>query len=568
MPAIEQQPKPVAARYLPGLSLFRGYRRKWLLPDLTAGLTVCLVTIPAAIAYAGLMGLAPQHGLYAALIALAVFPFFTTSRHVIAGPDIAISLLIASAIGPLAGGDPVKAAALASVIALVSGVILLAGARFRIGAVADFFSKPVLVGYMTGAALILIASQLNKLFGIGLQNSDFFPRLFDLATKLPQAHAPTLAAGATLLAMLFLLRAISPKIPAAVIVCACALAASVCFHLENAGIRVVGAVPQGLPAFALPSVTWQDIHALAPAAIGVALLTYTEGILLARAFAASHSYEVDANRELRALGAADFFTGLFQGFAVTGSQSRTTVNASAGARTQLSGWTAALCMGAFVIFLTPVIKNLPEAALAAVLVHSGLTLLDFKTILRIRRCDPGSAAVAVLTMTGVLALGVVEGIVIGVAISLLGLIRRLSHPPDAVLREVPGHGLHDLGDGADANSIPGLVAYRFYAPLLFSNAGHFLQRVRQLTENSATPIRWFVLDAQAITDIDVTAAESLHAAHKELARKRVALKIVHANRPLREALERNGLAREIGAESFFDSIHECVEAFQRGNNAP
>ncbi len=548
-------------RHIPGLALFRNYQRKWLTADLVAGLSVCLVTIPSAIAYAGLMGLPPQHGLYAALVPLLVYPLFTTSRHVIAGPDIAISLLIASAIVPLAGGDPAHAATLAAALALFSGLLLALGARARIGAVADFFSKPVLVGYMTGAAMILVASQLNKLFGLQLKTLDFFPRLIELTAKLPQAHLPTLLLGLGLLALLVGLRRLAPKLPAALITCLVAGAASALFHLQGRGVEVVGAVPRGLPSFALPGADWHDLHTLLPAAIGIALLTYTEGILLARAFAAKHSYEVDANQEVTALGLADIVSGLFQGFSVTGSQSRTTVNDASGAKTQLAGLVAAASLGAFLLFLTPLVERLPQVALAAILIYGGFTLVEFSTMKRIYRYYPGAALIAALTTLGVLTLGVVLGILIGVAFSLLGLINRLSHPPDAVLREVPGHGFHDLGGDFPAQTIPGLVAYRFYAPLLFSNAGYFVQRVRQLTETRPPP-RWFLLDAQAITDIDVTAAEALHAVHRELQRKHIALKIAHANRPLLSVLEHTGLAREVGTQSFFASVHEGIDAFQ------
>jgi SulP family sulfate permease len=556
-----QSPAPGLASYLPGLSFLRGYKRAWLLADLLAGISVCLVMIPTVIAYAGLMGLPPQFGLYAALVPLAVYPFFGGSRQVIVGPDIAICLLIVSAVRPLAEGDASRAAALAGTVAVLSGLLLVLGARARVGAVADFFSKPVLVGYMTGAALILMASQLDKFFGVTLQHHDFFPRLAELCGKLDQMNPPTAIFGFSLLALLLGLRRFAPKIPSALVVCVVAVIASAGLGLEQRGVAVVGPLPAGLPAFVFPPFDWHDVQALLPAVIGIALLSYTEGILLARAFGAKNGYEVNANQELVALGVADVFTGFFQGFAGTGSQARTAVNDEVGGKTPVASLVAAVVLALFLLFLTPVMARLPVVALAAILVYGGSTLVEFDVMKRIYRFYPRSATLAAVTTLGVLAAGVVPGILIGVVLSLLGLINRISNPPDAVLREVPGHGFHDFGDTPGGQSIPGLLVYRFYAPLLFSNAAHFTERVRQVIHDSKTPVVWFLLDAQAITAIDVTAREALHALHQELRQKGIALKIAHANRPLRDLLERTGLARELKEDSFFASVHECAAAF-------
>ena len=557
-----ETPPSALTRWMPGLALLRDYRREWLSADLLAGVSVCVVMIPSVIAYAGLMGLPPQHGLYAALVPLLVYPFFGSSRQVIVGPDIAISLLIASAVAPLAGGDPSRAAVLAATIAVLSGLLLLLGARARIGAIADFLSKPVLIGYMTGAALILMASQLDKLFGIHLDRNDFFPRLAELAGKLRLAHPPTLLFGLGLLAVIVALRRLAPKIPPALLIVAAAISASVTLQLEGQGVAVIGAFPSGLPRFALPATDWRDIHTLLPAAIGIALLTYTEGILLARAFATKGGYEVKPNQELAALGLADVATGLFQGFSVTGSQSRTTINDSTGAKTQLSSLIAAVTLILFLVFLTPLIARLPVVALAVLLIYGGFTLIEFDVMVRIYRFYPRSAMLAALTTLGVLAVGVVPGILVGVSLSLLALIDRISNPPDAVLRIVPGDGFHDLGESGTGDMIPGFIAYRFYAPLLFSNAGHFVERVRELVAASPTPVRWFLVDAQAISDIDITAAEALSALNKELQRQGIALKFAHANRPLRLVLERIGFASELGRENIFHAVHEAAEAFQ------
>jgi sulfate permease, SulP family len=555
-------------RWLPGLAGLRDYRREWLLGDLLAGLSVCVVMIPSVIAYAGLMGLTPQHGLYAAFIPLLLYPLIGSSRQVIVGPDIAISLLIASTVAPIAAGNAGQAAVLAAMLAILSGLLLVLAAFARLGAIADFLSKPVLVGYMTGAALILVASQLNKLFGIKLKSGDFFPRLAELFTRIGETHWPTLAMGALCLGLLVVLRRLIPKLPGALVICVGATAASLLWKLQQHGFTVVGALPRGLPSFAVPVVNWSEVHSLASASIGIALLTYTEGILLARAFAAKSGYEVSANRELVALGLADIGTGLFQGFAVTGSQARTTINDSTGCKTQVSSVAAAIALALFLLFLTPIIAQLPQVALAAILIYAGVGLVEFDAMFRIYRFYPRSAVVAGLTTLSVLVGGVVPGILFGVALSLLGLINRISRPPDAVLTKVEGHGFHDVGTQEGASTVPGLLAYRFYAPLLFTNASHFVDRVRSLIAHCNPPPRWLLLDAQAITDIDVTAVEVLHSLNQELREKHIALKIAHANPPLRALLVRTGLAAEIGPASFFNSVHECVTAFQRANIQP
>jgi SulP family sulfate permease len=548
---------------IPGLSVLSRYRAEWLGGDLLAGASVCVIMIPSVIAYAGLMGLPPQHGLYAALVPLLIYPLFGSSRQVIVGPDIAISLLIASTIGPIAAGNSSQAQALAALLAVLSGLLLLLAARAKLGAIADFLSKPVLIGYMTGAALILVASQLNKLFGVDLRATDFFPRCAELASKLGQTHLPTLMIGAGCLVTLIALRRWAPKVPGALVVCAGAILLSRTLDLQHKGVAVVGSFPRGLPGFQIPVVDWRELHSLVTASIGIALLTYTEGILLARAFAAKNAYEVSANQELIALGLADIATGLFQGFSVTGSQARTTINDATGGKTQVASLVAAITLALFLLFLTPVIAQLPQVALAAVLIFAGFGLVEFGVMARVYRFYPRSAGVAALTTLSVLVAGVVPGIIFGVALSLLGLINRISHPPDAVLSEVPGRGFHDLGSNSGTHAVPGLVAYRFYSPLLFPNASHFVERVRKVVSECPNRPRWFLLDAQAITDIDVTALELLHSLNTELRGQGIALKIAHANPPLRALLTRTGLAAEIGTDSFFNSVHECVAVFEK-----
>jgi SulP family sulfate permease len=306
-----------------------------------------------------------------------------------------------------------------------------------------------------------------------------------------------------------------------------------------------------------------DLRDLLPGALGIAVLTFPDGILMARAFAAKDGYEIRPAQELRALALANLAAGLFQGFSVGASQSRTTVNHEAGGRTQMASLVAAAMLALFLLFFTPVLRLLPTVALGSILVFASAGLVEVKSYRMLRRISPRAYFVALLVTAGVLVVGVVPGILVGVMLSLVYLLGRLARPPDVVLKEVPGTGsFHDTGDEAATETVPGLIAYRFYAPLFFANAEHFVERVRGLVTASPTPVRWFLLDAQAITDIDVTAADALARLIEELRDKGIAFKIAHANRPLRETMTRIGLGEDLGEAALFPSVHATIEAFR------
>ena len=490
------------------------------------------------------------------------YAVFASSRQVIAGPDAAITLLVASAVGPLAGGDPARIAVLCAATASIGGTIMLVAARLRLAMIADFLSKPVLVGYMTGAALILVSTQMGKLFGLKLHEHDFFPLLCgarrqasrdprtDLGARdrIPRAARPpsrrrTPAAGRA--------GGLRPRHRRSAI-----------FGLEALGITVVGHVPSGLPHPAFPAISRVDLRDLFPGAIGIALLTFPDGILLARAFANKNGYDVRPQQELLALAAANLGAGLFQGFPVGASQSRTAVNDAAGGRTQLASLVAAAGLLPFLLFLTPVLRLLPTVALGAIVIFAGAQLVDLDQFARLYRISRLSFVNALLVTLGVLVIGVVPGIVVGVMLSLIVLLGRLARPVDAVLQRVPGtESFHDLGDSAATETVPGLIAYRFYAPLVFANADHFMERVRRLVAACQQPVRWVLVDVQAVTDVDVTAAEMLVRLGAELEAEGIAFKFARANRPLREQLVRLGLGEHLEETTVYPSVHAAIEAF-------
>jgi SulP family sulfate permease len=452
-------------RWIPIIDAFRGYQPAWLRGDLIAGVSVCVVMIPSVVAYAELAGLPPQHGLYAALAALIGYAFFCSSRHVIAGPDGAVALLVATAIGPLVVGDPARAIPLAALTALLGGLLMLLAAALRIGAVAEFLSKPVLVGYMSGAALILASTQLGKLFGIKPDSQDFVSLLRELAGRLGEAHWLTFMLGTAFIAILELLRRFAPKVPGALVVCIVAVGASLLFDLSSRGVKVIGEVTQGLPRPMLPAVSLEEARALLPGALAIALLTFPDGILLARAFAAKHRYEIRPNQELVALAAANLASGILQGFSVGASQSRTVVNDATGGKTPIVNLIAAAFLCAFLFVLTPILRPLPTVALAAILISAGIHLIEVREYRMLLRISPRAAVVAFIVAGGVLIVGMIPGILIGVGLSLIYVLARLARPYDAVLQEVPGTGSFQrcggqprIAHGARSDRVPLLRA--------------------------------------------------------------------------------------------------------------
>jgi SulP family sulfate permease len=552
---------------IPLVGLLRSYRREWLGGDLRGGISASLVMIPSVIAYAELANLQPEYGLYAALMAMIGYALFASSPHVIAGPDGAITLLVVGAVGPLAAMDPTRTPDLSAATALLGGALMLLAARLRVGMVADFLSKPVLIGYMSGAALILVSTQLGKLFGIKLVQQNFFPLLGELGARIGETHVLTLGLGLAFMGLLFAAKHWLPKVPGALVIVVIALLISAIFDLESRGVRIIGRVPRGLPLPHLPSVSLADLRELLPGALGIALLTFPDSVLLARAFAVKNHYEIRPTQELRALAAANLAAGLFQGFSVGGSQSRTTVNEAAGGRTQVASLVAVVSLIFFLLFLTPVLRALPTVALSAILIFSGVNLVDVGSYRMLRRISRPAFFIALLVTAGVLISGMVSGILIGVMISLLLLLGRLARPTDVVLQEVEHTGkFHDLGESAP-ETVPGLIAYRFYAPLFFANADHFLGRVRSLVAASPHPVRWFLMDVQAVTDIDVTGADALTRLIEELRLKGIAFKLARANRPLREKLAHFGLEAQLGEDMLFPSVHSAVAAFQQDSAA-
>jgi SulP family sulfate permease len=560
---------PAAITYvlsgLPLLATLREYRLAWLSKDSIAGLSACIVSIPSVIAYAELVHLPPIAGLYAALAAAIGYALFSSSRHVIAGPDAAIGLLAGSAILPLSGGDPARIVILAAVLSILSGAVLLLAARLKLGVIADLLSRPVLIGYLNGASLVLIATQLGKMFGIKTEGEEFFQLVLTVVEKLPETQVPTFVMGVLLVGLLVGLARWLPRIPGALAVCAVAIVATFAFDLGSYGIALVGQVPSGVPQLAIPGFRWADVAALAPAAVAIAFLAFSDGILLAQTFAEKNGYEVQPNRELVALGSANILAGLWQGFPVSASQSRTSIVDSSGGMTQVAQLILAVGLVIFLFFLTGLIALLPKVALGAILIVTAIGMLEVASLKGLYKIDRVEFGIAAGVTLAILIAGVVPGIILGLLLSLISVLVEISRPDDAVLRRRRSDGrFHDCReDEGDAESVPGLLVYRLYAPLIFANARHVVTRIRKLVDEADPPVRWLVIDAQAIHDMDVTAAQRFAELHQELTEEGIDVKIADTPRPFLEELAKVGLSEEIGRNDFFPTVTRAVEAFEQ-----
>lgn len=547
---------------MPGLRHPLRYRREWLLLDMVAGLSVAAVAIPTAIAYAQLIGFEPVVGLYSAILPLLAYALFGTSRQLIMNPDAATCAVVGAAVLPLADGDREILVALSVTLAVLTGAICIGAGLLRLGFVADFLAKPILVGFLNGVAITIFLGQIGKVFGFSMKAHGVVPRLIELVQKLPETHWPTLGVGAATLAVLLVSRRLSPRLPAPLLAVVAAIVLVYALDLERRGVAVVGALPAGLPHLRWPRFDPELLPTLLASAAGVALMSFSSAMVTARSFAARHRYDLDPDQELIALGACQIAAGVSQGFAVSAAGSRTAVNDAMGGKSQMVGLVAAATMAAVLFFLTEPLRYLPLAALAAVLFVAALGLFDGAEVVRIWRVRRSEGALAVLTMFGVIWLDVLDGVLIAVACALLLLIKRASRPPDAVLGRVAGMGgWHSVADYPDARTEPGLVVYRVSSAILFFNAGYFKKRMIELAETNRDA-RWIVLDGGPINLVDLTGADTLEALAGELAARGIRLGLANARRGVREMLDRAGVLERIGADAVFPSLDAAADAFR------
>jgi high affinity sulfate transporter 1 len=490
-------------RVAPGLPALVRYRRGDFPHDLLAGLSVAAVALPVGVAYAQLAGFGPEVGLYASILPLVAYALFGTSRQLIIGPDAATCALVAAAVAPLAAGDAELYLSLSVTLAFMAGLLCVAGSFLKLGALADFLSRPILVGFMNGIALSIVLGQIGKLTGFSVEAGRIIPRLLEVVSKLGLTHWPTLAVGLASFAVLAIAPRVVPRLPAALVTMAVAGVAVAVFGLDRAGVAVIGEVPSGLPRLRLPAFSPEMLPALLSSAAGIALIAFTSMVLTARSFAIKNGYEIDVDREFAALGAANVASALSQGFAVSGADSRTAMNDAAGGRTQVAGLVAAGAIAAVLLFFTGPLRYVPIAALGAVLVTAALSLVDIRALRTLLRIDRRELALSGLVTLGVVAFGAVQAILLAVVLALLRFVHLVSRPAVEILGEVPGFpGFHALSRHPEAKTVDGLVMLRFNAPIVFFNAPQFKRAALEAARRPGT--RWLVVDMLPVTMIDAT----------------------------------------------------------------
>lgn len=553
----------VAVGLRPGLMALRRRDGPAIRSDVFAGVTVAAYLVPQVLAYAEVAGLAPVAGLWAAVAALAAYAVLGSSRQLSVGPESTTALMTAIAIAPLAAGGAQRYAALSAALALIVGAICLLGRAARLGFLADLLSRPVLIGYLTGIAVVMIAGQLENVTGVPVDGSTFLTDLGSFAGRLDQAHLPTLLLSAAVLAFLLGTRMLLPRAPGPLLAVLLAAGATAVFSLERLGVQVIGAVPQGVPLPGVPAVDAADVVDLLLPAIGVAIVAYSDNVLTARAFAAKHGHRIDADQEMLALGAANVAAGFLQGFPVSSSGSRTVIGDSLGSRSQLTSLVTLLAVVAVLIVGGPVLAAFPTAALGALVVYAALRLVDAGEFRRIARFRRSELALALATTAAVLAVGVLYGVLAAIGLSILDLLRRVARPHDGILGFVPGvAGMHDVDDHPDATTVPGLVVYRYDAPLCFANAENFRRRAIAAADAAPTPARWLLLNMEAIVEIDITAADTLNGLCDELDLRGVAVALARVKQDLQQDLQRSGLRDRIGPERIFPTLPTAVAAFR------
>lgn len=551
-------------RLAPGLARLRDYRRSWLRYDVLAGVTVAAYLIPQVMAYAEIAGLPPVVGLWAVLGPLVVYAVIGSSRQLSVGPESTTALMTAAAVAPIALGDVTRYAALAAALSLMVGALCVLGWAARLGFLADLLSRPVLVGYMTGIASMMVGSQLGTLTGIDVDADSFIGEIAYAVGHLEEVHPTTLGLGGSVLTVLLVGRHLWPRSPMPLVGMLLATAVVAVLDLESRGVVVVGEISAGLPTPGVPSVSAGDLGSLLLPAVGLAIVAYSDNVLTARTFATRNGYPVDANQELLGLGAANLAAGVTQGFPVSSSGSRTAIGDSVGSRSQLYSLVALATVVMTMLFLRPVLAAFPAAALAAVVVYAATRLVDVAEFRRIARFRGSELVLAVTTTVAVLVLGVLYGVLVAIGLSVLDLLRRVARPHDAILGFAPGvAGMHDIDDYPTATAVQGLVVYRYDSPLFFANVEDFKRRALASLDQDGQPTEWFVLNAEANVQVDITAIDALEELRQELRRRGIVFAMARVKQDLRDDLRPTGLLDRVGEDRVFMTLPTAVRAYVR-----
>ncbi|ELQ8314329.1 SulP family inorganic anion transporter [Pseudomonas aeruginosa] len=550
------------ARWVPGLDSLLHYRRAWFRPDVQAGLSVAAIQIPTAIAYAQIAGFPPQVGLYACILPMLIYALIGSSRQLMLGPDAATAAMVAAAITPLAAGDPQRLVDLSMIVAIMVGLFSIVAGLARAGFIASFLSRPILVGYLNGIGLSLLVGQLGKLFGYEAATSGFVAGILALLENLLHIHWPTLILGSLSLLLMVLLPRRFPQLPGALCGVLLASLAAALLGLDRYGVELLGEVPAGLPQLSWPQTSLEELKSLLRDATGITVVSFCSAMLTARSFAARHGYSINPNHEFVALGLANIGAGVSQGFAISGADSRTAVNDMVGGKTQLVGVVAALVIAATLLLLNKPLGWVPMPALGAVLLLAGWGLIDVQALKGFWKLSRFEFSLCLLTTVGVLSVGVLPGIFVAVSIAVLRLLYYTYRPSDAVLGWMHGiDGQVELAKYPQATTLPGLVIYRFDAPLLFFNADYFKQRVLAVVDGSERP-NAVLLNAEAMTNLDISGLATLHEVQQILKAQGVHLSLARVTGQTLDLLQRSSMLGEIKPPLVFSSVRSGVSAYR------
>ena len=549
---------------VPFLQGLDGYRPAWLRDDISAGLAIAAVGLPSAIAYPAIAGLPPETGLYASIAPLMAYALFGPSRQLIVGPDAATMTVLAAAMATILAAAPgTDRVALAAVLALAVGILCLMARVLRLGILASFLSRPILIGFFAGISLSILVGQIGRLTGLSIESDGLIPPLLELVRKAGMINWLSLILAISMFALLQVSTALRSPVPGPVLVVVVAIALSFIFDLEGRGVAVVGNIPTGLPSLHLPSLGGLPPDRILVGAVAIFLVSFGSGIITARSFGARGGYRVDANRELSGFGAANLAAGAFGAFPVTASDSRTAINATVGGRSQIASIVAALALVGALLFLGPALKLLPIPALGAILVAAALSLIDIGALKQIWRVSPMEFGFALIALLGPISLGVLNGVIIAISATLLYLLRRMMFPRDAMLGRKAGRdGFYKLHRDPLARPVPGLAVCLIQGSLLFFSAEYVETRLRAIASELPEGTEWLVLDATAVVQVDSTGAAMLDEMCVELSRRGIALGFAELHAEARALLERAGVIGHAGDAMVFDNLDEAFRAFQ------
>ena len=550
--------------WLPGLQTARRYELAWLPHDIVAGLVLTTMLVPVGIAYAVASGVPGIYGLYATIVPLLAYALFGPSRILVLGPDSSLAALILAVVLPLSGGDPIRAVALAGLMAVVSGLICILAGLSRLGFVTELLSKPIRYGYMNGIAFVVIVSQLPKLFGVSIDSVGPLRDLWQIGGSVLEGAADwtAFAIGAGTLALIQGLKP-WPRIPGLLIAVMAATVAVGLFDLgASAGVKVLGELPQGLPVFALPWIDSADLRAVVIGGAAVALVSFADTSVLSRSYAARTRSYVDPNQEMVGLGVANLAAGLFQGFPISSSSSRTPVAEAAGARTQLTGVVGAMAVALLLVLAPDLLRNLPTSALAAVVIASAIGLFEVADLRRIFRIQRWEFWLSIGCFAGVAVLGAIPGIGLAIVVSVIEFLWDGWRPHFAVLGRVNGiRGFHDIKRYPEARRVPGLVLFRWDAPLFFANAELFQKRVLEAVADSPTPVRRIIVAAEPVTSVDVTSADMFAELEQTVRAAGIELHFAEVKDPVKDKLKRFELLEHFGPEVFHPTVGAAVDGY-------